>query len=156
ADRASLLGVNVGLTHNVVWIIASVLSTVAMILRAGILGLPLGSAVGPTILLRALAAAVIGRMENFGVMFLAAAGLGIVETAIIFNEGSATLVDPALFVIVIAVLLLQRRRRESRVQDQASSSWQEVASVRPIPRELASLPEVRWTLRGLAAALGLG
>ena len=36
-----------------------------MILRAGIIGLPLGSAFGPSILLRALAAAVIGKMENF-------------------------------------------------------------------------------------------
>ena len=155
ADRASLLGVNVALTQNVAWVVATVLSAVAMILRAGILGLPIGSAFGPLILLRALAAAVIGRMENFGVMFGAACGLGIVETAIIWNKGSGTLVDPAIFVIVIAALLVQRRRRESRVEDQAISSWQLAANVRAIPRELAQLPEVKWGIRGLAAVLGL-
>src|SRR3954447_21354246 len=60
ADRASLLGVNVAAMQNITWVVATVLSAVAMILRAGILGLPIGSAFAPTILLRALAAAVIG------------------------------------------------------------------------------------------------
>jgi ABC-type branched-subunit amino acid transport system ATPase component/ABC-type branched-subunit amino acid transport system permease subunit len=155
ADRASLLGINVGRTQNVAWVMATVLSTVAMILRAGILGLPIGSAFGPAILLRALAAAVIGRMENFGVMLAAACGLGIVETAIIWNTGSATLVDPVLFVIVIGALLLQRGRSESRAEDQAISSWQNSDAVRPVPRELAGLPEVVWAKRALAAVLGL-
>ena len=41
ADRASLLGVNVGLTQNVAWVLAALIGAVAMILRAGTLGLPL-------------------------------------------------------------------------------------------------------------------
>ena len=43
----SLLGVNVGLVHNVAWIAATLVAAVAMIMRAGVLGLPLGSAFGP-------------------------------------------------------------------------------------------------------------
>ena len=35
ADRASLLGVNVGFTHNVAWVIATLLATISLILRAG-------------------------------------------------------------------------------------------------------------------------
>ena len=54
SDRASLLGVNVGFTHNIAWVIATLLATISLILRAGIIGLPLGSAFGPAILLRAL------------------------------------------------------------------------------------------------------
>jgi ABC-type branched-subunit amino acid transport system ATPase component/ABC-type branched-subunit amino acid transport system permease subunit len=150
ADRASLLGVNVGFTHNIAWVISALLATVALILRAGIIGLPLGSAFGPAILLRALTAAVIGRMENFTAIFLASCGLGAVETIVFWNKGSSELLDPIMFVIVIGALLLQRRAsRESRVDDQAMSSWQNAANVRPIPRELLRLPEVRWTLRGL-------
>jgi ABC-type branched-subunit amino acid transport system ATPase component/ABC-type branched-subunit amino acid transport system permease subunit len=150
ADRASMLGVNVGFTHNVAWVIASFLATVSLILRAGIIGLPLGSSFGPAILLRALTAAVIGRMENFTAIFLASLGLGAVETIVVWNKGSAELVDPIMFVIVIGALLLQRRKsRESRVEDQAISSWQNAANVRPIPRELLRLPEVRWTMRAL-------
>ena len=116
--------------------IASFLATVSLILRAGIIGLPLGSSFGPAILLRALTAAVIGRMENFTAIFLASCGLGAVETIVVWNKGSAELVDPIMFVIVIGALLLQRRKsRESRVEDQAISSWQNAANVRPIPRD---------------------
>ena len=70
----SLLGVNVGLTQNVAWVLAALIGAVAMILRAGTLGLPYGASFGPSVLLRALAAAVIGRMENLAVIFLAGAG----------------------------------------------------------------------------------
>ena len=133
SDRASMLGVNVGFTQNIAWIIATLLATVSLILRAGIVGLPLGSAFGPSILLRALTAAVIGRMENFVAIFLASLGLGAVEAIVIWNKGSAELVDPIMFVIVIGALLLQRRNRESRVDDQATSSWQNAANIRPDP-----------------------
>jgi ABC-type branched-subunit amino acid transport system ATPase component/ABC-type branched-subunit amino acid transport system permease subunit len=153
SDRASLLGVNVGLTHNAAWIIATVLASITLIMRAAVIGTSFGTALGPTILLRALTAAVIGRMERFSIMFVAACGLGIVETVIVWNTGAQTLVDPVMFVIVIATLLLQRRSRESRVEDQSMSSWQNAANVRPIPRELASLPEVKWALRGVRVSI---
>ncbi len=148
ADRSSLLGVNVGFTHNVAWMIAAFLSAVTMILRAGTIGLPLGPALGPSILVKALAAAVIGKMENFPVMFAAACGIGIIEVSAQWNDQTA-LVDPALFIIIIGTLLVQRRHRESRVDDQAVSSWQDSTNVRQIPRELARLPEVRWAFRML-------
>lgn len=152
ADRAGMLGVNVGFTQNVAWVIATVMAAITLILRASVLGLPLGSSLGPSILLRALTAAVIGRMERFGVVFLASCGLGVVEVMIIWNKGSSTLVDPVMFLVVVGALLFQRRSKESRVEEQATSSWQNVANVRPIPRELARLPEVKWVLRALRVA----
>ena len=142
-DRASLVGIDVRGTQNVVWIIAAVLAAVAMVLRAGMFGLPLGPAFGPAILLRALAVAVMGRMENYSVMFVGATFLGVLETAIIWNEDTAALIDPALFVIVVVVLLFQRRAR-GRAEAQAEGSWVETASMKRVPRKLASLPEVLW------------
>ncbi|WP_420437477.1 ATP-binding cassette domain-containing protein [Candidatus Poriferisocius sp.] len=142
-DRASLVGIDVRGTQNVVWVIAAVLATVGLLLRAGMFGFPLGPALGPAILLRALAAAVMGRMQNYSVMFAGATFLGVLETAIIWNEDTAALIDPALFVIVVGVLLFQRRAR-GRVRTEAEGSWVEVASIKKIPRQLASLPEVFW------------
>jgi ABC-type branched-subunit amino acid transport system ATPase component/ABC-type branched-subunit amino acid transport system permease subunit len=153
ADRASLLGVNVGRVHNLAWALASLVAAIGMILRAGVLGLPLGTAFGPQVLLRALAAAVIGRMENLAVIFAASCAIGMVEVAVLWNEGSATLIDPALFVLVLVALLLQRRNRESPADDESISTWSQAASVRPVPRELARLPEVRWLFRGLKVVL---
>ena len=147
AERTSLLGINIGSTQRTVWIVASLLSTVAIILRGGVIGLPQGSAGAPELLVQALAAAVFPRMESFVMMFIFSCGIGVVETAVIWNKGSDILVDPALFVMLIIALLLQRRHRESRVEDQKSSSWTIAANVRPIPRELASLPQVLWAKR---------
>ena len=151
ADRAALLGVNVAFTESIAWMVAGLLATVSMVLRAGILGLPIGAAGSAEILVRVLAAAVIGRMENFTLMFVAACGIGVVETSILWNTGSSSVLDPVLFVLIVVALLLQRRNRESRVDDQATSSWTDAANVRQVPSVLADLPEVRYVLKGLLA-----
>ena len=153
AERAALLGVPVARVQNVVWIVATVLATLGVFLRAGVVGLPIGSVLGPTILIRALAAAVIGRMENLTRIFVAAVALGVLEASVIFGErdASAAKVDGLLFAIVIGALLLQRRGRTARGDE--VSGWQAARAVRPIPRELRSLPEVRWALRIAGAAL---
>lgn len=153
ADRAALLGVPVQRVQNVVWIVATVLSTVGIFLRAGIIGLPIGSALGPTILIRALAAAVIGRMEKLPTIFAASVALGVLEATVIFTEqdASSAKVDGILFLVVLGALLLQRRGRTARGDE--ASAWQASRNVRPIPRELISVPEVRYGLRAAGGAL---
>ena len=152
ADRAALLGVPVKRIQTIVWVVASTLAYIAVFLRAGIVGLPLGSVLGPSILIRALAAAVIGRMEKLPTIFIASIALGIVENAIVNSTNTPLLVDPILFVIVLAALLFQRRGKASRVDDDETTTWQASREVRPIPRELIGLPEVKWGLRGLSTA----
>ena len=149
AERASLLGVPVKRLQTIVWIVSTVLATLAILLRAGIVGLPLGQAVGPGILLRALAAGVIGRMERLPVIFGACVALGVVEQSIVYSTGQAAYVDPILFLVVLGALLFQRRTGSSRVEDAQQSTWQAAKTVRPIPRELAGLKDVVWSLRGL-------
>ncbi|HEX2038673.1 MAG TPA: ABC transporter permease [Acidimicrobiales bacterium] len=151
ADRASLLGIPVKRLQTIVWVLASALSTVAILMRAGVVGLPIGTVLGPAILLRSLAAAVIGRMERLPTIFFAAVGIGIVEQAIVYR-GRTLFVAPFLFVVIVVALLVQRRQTTARGDEQ--SSWQAARDVRPIPRELARLPEVRYGIRGLKA-LGL-
>lgn len=153
ADRAALLGVPVKRVQNVVWIVATVLSTVGIFLRAGIIGLPIGSALGPTILIRALTAAVIGRMEKLPTIFVASVALGVLETSVIFTESNASSakVDGLLFAIVLIALLLQRRGKTARGDE--ASAWQAARNVRPIPRELMNIPEVRYGVKALGGLL---
>jgi branched-chain amino acid transport system permease protein len=153
AERAVLLGIPVKRVQLVVWSIASVLAFMAVFLRAGALGLPLGEVLGPAILVRALAACVIGRMTSLPLVFAGAVTLGVIEQAIVWDTGDSTLVAPILFLVVLVVLLLQRRDRSHRADE--LSSWQVITDVRPIPPELARLPEVRWAKRGLTALLAL-
>ena len=145
AERAALLGVPVERVRATVWVLATVLSTLAIFLRAGVVGLPIGRVLGPTILLRALAAAVVGRMERLPVILAASLGLGILESAVIWDTGRAVLVPPVLFVVLLLALLGQRRDRETlgRAAGLARSTWPAVRAIRPVPRALAALPEVR-------------
>lgn len=153
SERAFLLGVPVKRIQTIVWVIAATLSTVAIFLRAGIVGLPIGSVLGPAILLRSLAAAVIGKMENLPTIFFAAVGIGILEQAIVWDTGRSILAAPVLFVVILGALLLQRRGPSKRADE--ASSWQSARAFRPIPDELLALPEVRMGLR-VAKAVGIG
>jgi branched-chain amino acid transport system permease protein len=151
SDRAFLLGVPVKRIQTVVWVIATVLATVAIFLRAGIVGLPIGQVLGPSILIRALAACVIGRMEKLPTIFGASLLLGILEAAVLFSTGRGVLIDPILFVVVLGALLLQRRGETLRTEE--VSSWTAATEVRPVPHELRDVPEVKWGRRGLGALL---
>ena len=66
-------------------------------------------------LVRALAAAVIGRMDSFPRTAAAAVGLGIVEQSIVYDTGRDIYVFPVIFVIIIVALAINRRQRGSRV-----------------------------------------
>jgi branched-chain amino acid transport system permease protein len=153
SDRAATLGIPVARVQTTVWVLTTVLAFFTVFLRAGVASIPLGSALGVTVLVRALAAAVIGHMRNFPQIAAAALGLGIVEQSIIYDTGRDIYVLPIIFVIIVVTLLLHRRQRGNRVEDDIVSTWQAVREMRPIPREMRSLPEVRIVRYG-AAALG--
>ena len=144
ADRAATLGVPVGRIQTTVWVITAALAFITVFLRAGVSSFPIGSALAVTVLVRALAAVVLGHMDDFPRIASAAIGLGIVEQAIVYNTGRDLYVFPVLFVIIAVGLLLEPRGKGSRVDDQAVSSWQAAREVRPIPTELRSIPAVRW------------
>jgi branched-chain amino acid transport system permease protein len=151
-DRAAMLGIPVKRLHTVVWVIASVLAYVAMFLRAGTVGLPIGQVLGPSFLLQALAAAVIGKMERLPTIAIAAIGIGIVDQAMTFQPGNrASFNDAVLFLIVLFALLLQRRPAVTRAGD--VSTWQAAREVRPVPKELVRIPEVRYARWGLGVVI---
>jgi len=157
AERASLLGVPVKGLHTIVWTIAGVLAFLALFLRAGIVGLPIGSALSFGILLRSLAALVLGRMTHLPTITLSAIAVGLLEVGVDWNgflgQKSPLLIEPVVAVVAVAALLL-RRRDVSRLESDAASSWTAADEVRPIPPELRRLPEVR-VVRG-ATLLGVG
>jgi branched-chain amino acid transport system permease protein len=153
ADRAATLGVPVGRVQTTVWVMTTVLAFFTVFLRAGVVAFPIGSALGVTVLVRALAAAVIGEMTHFPRITAAAIGLGVVEQAIVYDTGRDIYVFPVLFGIIVVAMLLNRRRRGSRVAEDTVSSWQAVREMRPIPRELRSATAVRAVRYGSAAIL---
>jgi branched-chain amino acid transport system permease protein len=156
ADRAFTLGIPVKRLHTVVWVVASVLAFLAMFLRAGAVGLPIGQVLSATFLVQALAAAVFGRFERFTTIAAAAIGLGIVDQCMTFQAGNRSAYnDAVLFVIVLVGLLVTRRGGTGRVDSDASATWQATREIRPVPREMRRLPEVVWGRAGLWAVIGV-
>jgi branched-chain amino acid transport system permease protein len=148
ADRALLYGIPIRRLSTIVWTVAGGLAGLTFILKA-----PFGGSVSTalggveTLLLPAIAAGVVARMESLPTAFAAGVGLGIVEQVVFWNTHKASTIDVA-FLIVILVALLFQRRRVARALD-ADSTWSMTAVLRPIPAELRKLPEVRIP-RGLA------
>jgi branched-chain amino acid transport system permease protein len=156
-DRASMLGINTGRVQTIVWTIASLLAFLALFLRTGAVGLPIGSPLGPAFLIQAIGAAVIGRFERFPTIAFAAIGIGILDQANTFQAGNRPAFnDVMIFAIVLIALLFVNRPTVTRAGD--VSNWQTADEVRPVPAELARLPEVRgffWGIGGLVLAFVL-
>jgi branched-chain amino acid transport system permease protein len=153
SDRARLLGVRVKRVSMIVWVVAGFLSALTAVLQAPISGFQLGAITGFGLLMPALAAAVIGRMESLPVTFGAAILITTAGQTIYFATHTAGIDTGVIFFALLVALLVQRRRL-GRSEVGGESSWQAVQEVRPIPRELAALPEirlVRWG--GMALAL---
>ncbi|MHB1912101.1 MAG: branched-chain amino acid ABC transporter permease, partial [Acidimicrobiales bacterium] len=123
----------------------------------GFTGFQTVSGGGTDILVRTLAAAVIGRMDNLPRTAVAAIAIGIFDSSMTWLYSNTTYVDGFLLLVIVAALIMQRGVY-SRVSESDNSTWRSVAEVRPIPRVLMALGSIRWSLRGgrlLVAALAV-
>jgi branched-chain amino acid transport system permease protein len=153
-ERASLLGISVGGLSSAVWVLAGVLSAASVTLTGMISSPGAASGFAPTVLLPALAAAVIGRMRNLPVTVAAAVVISMLEDATKSSLGqNAALFDIGLFLIIIGGFLVLREGR-SRSEAGAELSWEATEERRPVPAELARIPVVRNT-RAVIIAIGL-
>ncbi|HJR27032.1 MAG TPA: ABC transporter permease [Acidimicrobiales bacterium] len=145
-DRALLLGIPIRRLSTIVWMVAGGLAALTFVLKAPSQGVVPGVATtGPVVLLPALAAAVVARMESLPTAFVAGVGIGIMEQVVRWNTSGSPTLQNALFLVVILGALLLQRGRLSRAQEGATSSWSATAVLKPIPEELRRLPEVRWS-----------
>ncbi len=154
AERASLAGIPVGRVQTAVWAFAAVLAFTAVLLRAGVLGLPVGAALSLGLLLRALTALLLGRLTDLPVIAATAVALGVLELGVAFNASSSAVLDPILAAVVAVALLLRggTARRGTRTADSDATSWRSADEVRPVPAALARLAPVRAVRIGGTAA----
>jgi ABC-type branched-subunit amino acid transport system ATPase component/ABC-type branched-subunit amino acid transport system permease subunit len=159
-DRAELSGISTKRVSTLVWVIAGVLSTLTAVLinpvRGTIVGLPT-EALGPSLLLRALAAGLFGGLTSVTWALVGGVAIGVVEAILFVNITSPGVVDAFLFVLVL-VLVFVRANRAVREE----GGWSLTPRVAAIPERLR---EVWWVRRlglltgavalALAAALPL-
>jgi branched-chain amino acid transport system permease protein len=153
-ERAELLGINVRMLSTIVWGISGALAAISITLLGTNTTFVLGGRGAPSVLISALAAAVIARMRSMPIAVYAALLISILQSAVLFSyQDQQGVVESGLFVVIALGLLLQRKtlqRGEERAQ------WEATQEVRPTPREMLDLPALRnWRLVLMAIA-GIG
>ena len=131
SDRAAMLGIPVSWLATLTWVIASLLSFIALFLRAGILGLPWGTAIGATALVPAIAALAIGQLRDLPAIAITAIALGVLEYGVSWNASSGLLVAPIIGAAVF-VTLLARHVQVGRADVSETSSWRLAEEIRPV------------------------
>jgi ABC-type branched-subunit amino acid transport system ATPase component/ABC-type branched-subunit amino acid transport system permease subunit len=156
-EAAELAGVNARGMATLAWAISGGVAAYTAILVLPTRGFTGGDFLGPGLLLRALTAAVIARMSSVTVAVIAGVGVGILESALLWNYPNGGLVEAVLFVIILGALLLQRARYDRR---EGKGSWTVIRNWLPLPdsyRKLFLIRYLRWIVfgLGLTAALAL-
>lgn len=152
-ERAALLGIPTGWLSTLVWMLAAGMSFLALFMRAGILGVPIGNALSISELVLALAALVIGRLRHLPTIAFAAVALGILEYGISWNASSPLLVAPFIGVAVMTALLLQRRGT-TRLDNDTTASWRLADEIRALAPEYLRVPAIRlirWAVYSIVA-----
>ncbi len=149
ADLARLNGISPKQVSMFVWAAAGALSTLSLALMAGQTGATTDLAtLGPSTLVRALAAAVIGGMVSFPRAFIAGAVIGVVEAVVRFNFlDQPGLMDFLIFLAVLVAVYFQSRQGASETQ-----AFSFTPKRRPISDRLRTV----WWIRNIdRAALAL-
>jgi ABC-type branched-subunit amino acid transport system ATPase component/ABC-type branched-subunit amino acid transport system permease subunit len=150
-DAAQLAGVNADHVSRLVWMLAGGLGAIAAILTVPLSGATFGSgpliALGPGLLLRALAAGLVGRLTNLPATVAAGLAIGVTES-VLFAAYPDDLgaVDLVLFIAVVGILVL--RRGFSGAQEPEESFGEEPE---PLPDRVRNHPSVRRLRRTFLA-----
>ena len=147
-ERAVLLGLRVFPVDVSVWVLAACLSAATIFLHIGVFGYSGLASVpnsGYDVLLRVLAAAVIGGMESVPRTVVAALVLGLYDAVATWTSANVPWVDASLVLIIVVALLVQHRAFTRT--GGAIGNWLTVGQSRAIPAVLRHLPEVVWTRR---------
>lgn len=156
-DAASMAGIIPARMATLSWGLAGAIAAFTAAMWLPTRGIAVGQ-FGPSLLVRALAAAVIGRIDSLPIAFAAGAGLGILEQVVLFNTQGGGEIEAWIFVIVLVSLLL-RSKRSPRSEDQGD--WSAVKPWPSLPPAIARLRSVRvsgWAFAGasfIAALLSL-
>jgi ABC-type branched-subunit amino acid transport system ATPase component/ABC-type branched-subunit amino acid transport system permease subunit len=147
-EAARMSGIFASRMSSLSWAIAGALSAFTAILTAPTQGFTSGESFGPALLLRAMTAAVIGRMQSLPLALAGGIGLGVLEQILLLNYPRSGLVEAMLFVVILVALLAQRQRGG---RDEEKGSWAAVQGLRPIPQRLQQI----WLIRALPALIGV-
>lgn len=139
AEAARLSGISVKRVSTVVWALAGALSALTVILLAPSQGGFQTEVLGPGLMVRALAAALVGRMTDLRVAFVAGIVLGIIEQVTFANWSSGGTTEFVVFLVIMA-MLFERSGALAQVSRRAEELTSAVRQGHAVPAELQRAP----------------
>ena len=152
ADMSELSGISTRLVSTKVWVIAGSLSALTAVLLAPVQGTLVNTpsaALGPGLLLPALAAGLVGGLTSLPLTLAGGVVIGIVQSLLVVHFPTTPgIVDLFMFLAILTLVLVRRVRG----QEDSSGQWSLGMRVNPMPERLR---QVWWAAnlgRILAAA----
>ena len=147
-DAARLAGVRASRMSTVAWLLAGGISAFTAILLLPTQGISSAGAFGPGLVLRALTAAVLARMNNLPAALVGGIAVGELEQLTLWNYPNAGTVDVVLFAFILVGLLVQPRFAG---RGEEKGSWAAVQGWRPLPEVYRRV----WSIRHMGKVVGV-
>ena len=148
-DGARALGLKAHALAALAWGLAGALATLTAALVLPLGTAPGPEALGPSLLVRALAAAALAAMTSLPIALGAGVGIGVLEHVLVWNVPGARVTELVLFAVVI-VALLARPLPGGRLS--AREDWSTLGRWTPLPDAARAVPLVRLVRPALAVA----
>jgi ABC-type branched-subunit amino acid transport system permease subunit/ABC-type branched-subunit amino acid transport system ATPase component len=142
ADAAALAGIPINRVSLAMWAIAGLLAGLAAILVGPTRPINLSNALGPSLMVRALGAAMLGGLASLPGVFVGGVAIGVIEAIILWNYPRGGLLEVVIFGIIVGSLLLKRGLGQM-ARGSEQSTWALAATLRPLPHDLAVHRRVR-------------
>ncbi len=150
-DAAALEGIRAPRMASLAWAIAGGIAAFSAILVTPTTSGQSIETLGPDLLLKGLAGAVIARMSSIPIAVGASLGVGVLEQVLLSNPDTRDLVPVVLGLVIVAALL---RQPELGRAGQERIGWRRVGAP-PVPAAYNELRVIRWTPRVLTGVLVL-
>ncbi len=142
-DRAAMLGIPVVRLQTITWMVAGVLSFLAVFLRATIVGLPLDPTFSLVSLASALGALALGGFTDLPMVAAAAVALGVLEQGVAWDQPDRPTLVLAIVAAVVVLGMVVRGVSPHQGRREAALPGSLVAVVPEVPRVLRAVTEVR-------------
>ncbi len=131
-EAARMAGVFAARMSTLAWAIAGGVAALTSVLLKPALGFVAAESLGPNLLLRALVAVVIARLQSLPIALVAGIGVGVLEQVLIQSYPDSGSVELVLFLVILGTLLFQSRgggREEDRVSWSSVQPWQPLSAM---------------------------
>ena len=160
-DAARLAGISIKRVSTMVWVLAGALAVLTAVLVAPVRSDFIGSAnaaLGPALLLRALAAAMIGRFESIPLTLAGGLGVGIVEAILNATFSSSDTVNPVngvFFLLILGLLFARTRAGLTGAEGGTYSLTPQIAAIPERLRQVWWVKNSRHLVAGIALAVAI-